>query len=187
MIIDNLNLNHLRLFEAVFRARSMTKASLELHLTQSGVSQHMRSLEETLGLKLFDRIRQRLIPTQAAETLYERCHAGFHDIEQSLLTLKGKTEQLSGTVAIGIPVEFGNNCVMPLLSHLSNRHPQLKLRIQYGYAYEMNHLILSGSLDFAFVDAFGFDSRIYTEEVFRETLILCAAQKMLEKLQPIKE
>ena len=46
MIINNLNLNHLLVFECVFRNGSMTAASKELHLTQSGVSQHMKSLED---------------------------------------------------------------------------------------------------------------------------------------------
>ncbi len=66
MILDNLNLNHLRLFESVYRSENMTKAAEELHLTQSGVSQHMKSLEEAVGVKLFDRVRQSLIPSKAA-------------------------------------------------------------------------------------------------------------------------
>jgi len=63
LLIDQLNLNHLRVFECVYRTGSMTAAAKELHLTQSGVSQHIKSLEDVLNFKLFDRIQQRLVPT----------------------------------------------------------------------------------------------------------------------------
>src|SRR3989338_4496889 len=187
MIIDKLNLNHLRLFECVYRTHSMTQAAEELHLTQSGVSQHIQSLEEALELKLFDRIRQRLIPTKAAQILYEKCNSGLHSIEEALLAIKGIQKELVGTVSIGMPIEFGNNVVMPLITKFCQKHPQLRLDIKYGYADEMNSLILEGQLDFALVDAFGFDQRIYTEVVSNELLILCASKDYLKKRAPFKE
>ena len=187
MIIDKLNLNHLRLFECVYRTHSMTQAAEELHLTQSGVSQHVQSLEEALELKLFDRVRQRLVPTKAAQTLYQRCSEGLHTLEDALLSIKGKNKELAGTVSIGMPIEFGNNVVMPLISKFCQKHPQLRLDIKYGYADEMNTLVLNGQLDFALVDAFGFDQRIYTEVVSNELLILCASKEYLKKRAPIKE
>ena len=88
MILDNLNLNHLRLFECVYRTKNMTKAADELHLTQSGISQHMKALEDNLGVKLFDRVRQRLVPTKAGATLYEHCHQGLHNIESAVSYIK---------------------------------------------------------------------------------------------------
>ncbi|MCC6137911.1 MAG: LysR family transcriptional regulator, partial [Bdellovibrionaceae bacterium] len=59
MLLDQINMNYLRIFEAVYRTRSMTQAANELHLTQSGISQHIKSLEDTLDLQLFDRIKQK--------------------------------------------------------------------------------------------------------------------------------
>src|SRR4051812_24376447 len=116
MIIDGLNLNHLRVFECVYRTRNMTSAACELHLTQSGVSQHIHSLEEALGFSLFDRIHHKLIPTPSADPLYHKCHEAFSELENMIATLKGKPRQLSGTVSIGLPLEFGNNIILPLLS-----------------------------------------------------------------------
>lgn len=187
MIIDKLNLNHLRLFECVYRSHSMTQAAEELYLTQSGVSQHIKTLEDSLELKLFDRVRQRLIPTKAAQILYEKCNSGLQKIEDALLAIKGIQKELVGTISIGMPIEFGNNVVMPLISKFCNKHPGLRLDIKYGYADEMNTLILNGQLDFALVDAFGFDQRIYTEVVSNELLILCASKEYLKKRTPFKE
>lgn len=181
MIIDHVNLNRIRVFECVFRTRSMTAAALELHLTQSGISQHVKALEEMLGMRLFDRIRQKLVPTSQAQVLYESCSQGLRQIEQALLKLKGGEAQLSGTVSIGMPIEFGNNVILPILAQFAKRHPMVKLRIELDFASAMNAQLLQGTLDFAFVDDFRMDRSIYTEKVYDEVLDLCASDEFVKR------
>ena len=84
MLIDQINLNQLRVFESVYRSKSMTHAARELHLTQSGVSQHIKALEDVLELKLFDRIKQKLVPTPSAKELYASTAKSFEDIVSEL-------------------------------------------------------------------------------------------------------
>src|SRR6516162_2365948 len=58
-------LNGLKAFEAAARSESFTRAAEELNVTQGAVSQQVKALEDTLGIKLFRRERQRLILTEA--------------------------------------------------------------------------------------------------------------------------
>src|SRR5258708_21233980 len=58
-------LNALKAFEAAARSESFTRASEELCVTQGAVSQQVKALEATLGVKLFNRERQRLVMTEA--------------------------------------------------------------------------------------------------------------------------
>jgi LysR family glycine cleavage system transcriptional activator len=58
-------LNALKAFEAAARSESFTRAAEELCVTQGAVSHQVKSLEETLGIKLFNRERQRLVITDA--------------------------------------------------------------------------------------------------------------------------
>src|SRR3981081_1082926 len=58
-------LNALRAFEAAARSESFTRAAEELCVTQSAVSHQVKALEATLGIRLFNRERQRLIITDA--------------------------------------------------------------------------------------------------------------------------
>lgn len=53
---SDMDLHHLRVFAAVFKKRSFSKASEELLLSQPTVSDHIKSLEEYLGCRLFDRL-----------------------------------------------------------------------------------------------------------------------------------
>src|SRR5258706_5960575 len=58
-------LNALKAFEAAARSQNFTRAAEELRVTQGAVSQQVKALEDTLGLKLFARARQRLALTEA--------------------------------------------------------------------------------------------------------------------------
>lgn len=183
MLIDQLNLNHLRIFECVYRKRSMTQAADELHLTQSGISQHMASLEEVLEVKLFDRIKQKLVPTAEADRLFKRCFDALNGIEQALSEIKGGETRLVGKVLLGIPIEFGNNVVLPILSEFLREHPLVQVGITYGFASEMNDKLLNGILDLAFVDEFSMDRRIRVEPVYDEALHLCATADLIKKVE----
>ncbi|MBF0297359.1 MAG: LysR family transcriptional regulator [Oligoflexia bacterium] len=182
MLIDNINLNHIRIFESVFRTRSMTKAAEELHMTQSGVSQHIKVLEEMLDVKLFDRIKQRPIPTAVANTLYEKCYESLNNIEQALFAIKGGDKVLSGNISLAIPIEFGNNMVLPLLVEFGKKHPGITYTIQYGLASQMNDLLLRGELDFAIVDDLAMDRILKSVRVFDEELCLCSSKVYMQTI-----
>ncbi len=65
----DLPLNALRAFEVSARHLSFTRAGLELHLTQTAVSQHVKNLEDRLGKKLFRRIPRGLALTDEGAAL----------------------------------------------------------------------------------------------------------------------
>jgi DNA-binding transcriptional LysR family regulator len=178
MLIDQINLNQLRVFESVYRSKSMTHAARELHLTQSGVSQHIKALEDVLELKLFDRIKQKLVPTPSAKELYSHTAKSFEEIETILNRLKKTDKELAGHVSIGMPIEFGNNIVLPMLTEFQKKHPKVRFKIRQGFPFEMNHLLMNGELDFAFVDSFAMDKGVKTEVVYDEILELCVSKKL---------
>ena len=63
----------IRLFVAAYEERSFTAAAERENATQSGVSQHIRNLERSLGVALFLRDRGRPVPTPAGDSYYRRC------------------------------------------------------------------------------------------------------------------
>ena len=186
MLIDKINLNLLRIFEKVYETKSMTKSAQELFMTQSGISQNIKHLEEILNLKLFDRIKQRLLPTEKATILYKNCTKNLHEIEKTLLDVTGKNEELMGRVSIGLPIEFGNNLVLPLLADLGTKYPKITYKIKYGLGFSINDELLNGGLDFAFVDNFNFDKRIKLKKITDETLVMCASESYIKQKGPVK-
>lgn len=187
MFLDRLNLNQLRVFECVYRKGRVGEAARELGLTQPGVSQHLKAFEQTLGVKLFDRIQQRLVPTAEARELFRESSRALFRIEQSLLRVRKGNDRLVGTLCVGMPIEFGNNLLVPLLSDFARKHPDLKLKLRLGFASEMNEMLLRGKMDFAFVDEYAMDPRIHVEQIREETLELCISPERLPKPLPKKQ
>lgn len=180
-LVDQINLNQLRVFDSVYRSRSMTVAAKELHLTQSGISQHIRSLEDSLKVKLFDRYKQKIIPTETANKLFKFCNKGFEDLETVLRNITGTKEQLSGTVKVGMPLEFGEGLLLPIISKFLQKYPQVDVNIVFGLGHEITSMVISGELDFAYIDEFSSDKRITIEEVRSEHIELVASKKYLAK------
>lgn len=181
MLLNQLNLNHLRIFESVFRTGSMTLAAEELHLTQSGISQHIKSLEDALGLKLFDRIKQKLMPTEHSKVFYAKILPQLKNLEEALREITKKDDVLRGEVAIGMPVVFGLNIVLPLVSEFALQNNEVKYNLKFDLAQTMNEMILDGIVDFAFIDEFDMDPRIKTQNIYDEVLHLCCSVDYLKK------
>ncbi|MCB0384290.1 MAG: LysR family transcriptional regulator, partial [Bdellovibrionales bacterium] len=181
MQIDSINLNNLRVFECVYKTRCMTTASKELHLTQSGVSQHVKSLEETLEVKLFDRINKKIYPTSEGDELYKVIQPALFNIEGALSAVTNREAEMKGRVNIGMPIEFGNNRIVPILGQLGQEFPELQFNLTMDFANKINDELLNGHLDFAFVDDFNMDKRIHVEEVSEEIHDLVATEKFLKR------
>jgi len=184
VLVNSINLNVLRVFETVYNTRSMTKAAQILFLTQSGVSQHIKCLEETLEFTLFDRLQKKLLPTAKAHELFKVCALSFSNIEQELVRLKGTKTKIQGQINIGMPTEFGQNILLPLLTKFGEANTGITFNIILEYAPIMNKLLLGGEVDFAFVDEFTFDARIKLENVYDEVLDMCISSKNLKKWGP---
>ncbi len=92
MSIQHVSLRQLRVFEAAAANRSFSKAAQLLHLTQPGVSMHIKELETNAGLPLFERIGKKLFVTEAGQELLTRAREilrALNEAEDELDRLKG--------------------------------------------------------------------------------------------------
>ena len=181
-MLRNINLNQLRVFQSVYRTKNMCVAAKELRLTQPGVSQHIKKLEQVLKTKLFDRMNKQLFATEKAKVLFQDLELHLKTLETTLTKVHGGTQTLSGTVNIGMPVEFGNNVIIPLLAKFQKEFPELHFQIKLDLAPVMNDALLAGELDFAFVDNFPMDARIKKQKAYDEILDLCIHKDFVKDL-----
>ncbi len=73
--IPNMDLRHLRTFVTVAEQKTVSRASEVLHIAQPALSRQLSDLEHALGVRLFDRIRRRLVLTAEGEQLLDNCAA----------------------------------------------------------------------------------------------------------------
>ncbi len=178
-MLGNFNLNNLRVFQAVFEHKSMTKAAQKIFLTQSGVSQHIKNLEDTLNITLFDRIGKSLIPTKTAQYLYDECKTSMDALQRTIYAISDGTP--TGSITIGAPPEFAHNVLAPMLADLQHEHPRVIVHLHIGLASQMMRGLLDGEQDIAFLDDVATDSRLEAKPIFDETIILCARKSLLRK------
>jgi DNA-binding transcriptional LysR family regulator len=181
-----INLNTFRVFLSVYELKSMTAAASVLHLTQSGVSQHIRSLESDLGFTLFERVNKKLFPSSQATLLFQRGRKGLQEIEQAVHEAKRTEETPRGLLRLGMPVEFGNNVVIPELSQLGGKYPELNFDITLDFATVLSGMVLRGELDLALIDHFRVDPALKVEPVASETLLLCGLRSYVRGFGAVK-
>lgn len=120
-------LNALKAFEAVARSRSVTRAAEELHVTQGAVSQQVKALEATLGVKLFSRVRQRLVMTDAGrEYLAVVCDA-FDQIAAG--TDRIVQRRKAGILTVSVSPDFAAKWLVNRLGRFAEAHSQIDLRV----------------------------------------------------------
>ena len=94
------NLNDLLAFLAVARERSFTRAAAQLGVSQSALSQTIRTLEARLGLRLLTRTTRSVAPTEAGERLLQTVGPHFDGIEAGLAALTALREKPAGSLRI---------------------------------------------------------------------------------------
>jgi DNA-binding transcriptional LysR family regulator len=126
--MKNATLRQLKVFEAVARHLSFSRAAEELHLTQPAVSTQVKTLEAHVGLALFEQLGKKVYLTQGgAELLYHsRAIIGqFHEAEEALAQFKGIS---GGTLNVAV-ISAGDYFFPHLLVEFARRHPGVKLQL----------------------------------------------------------
>ncbi len=96
-----LNFNHLYYFLTISHEGSIVKASKKLNMTQPALSHQLKSLEEDLGKKLFDRIGKKLVINSDGEAVKEYASKIFRHSEEMMEYLKSENNQYTKIVKIG--------------------------------------------------------------------------------------
>jgi LysR family transcriptional regulator, low CO2-responsive transcriptional regulator len=121
--------NQLRIFEAVARCNSFTRAAEELFVVQPTVSAQVKLLSETVGMPLFEQVGKKLYLTQAGETLYATCHELFDTwarFEMAAADLQGVKK---GTLRIAI-VSTAKYFVPRLLGPFCKQYPDIDVALE---------------------------------------------------------
>src|SRR3977135_1779172 len=120
-------LNALKAFEAAARSESLTRAAEELGVTQGAVSQQVKALVETLGIKLFVRERQRLAMTEAGREYLAVVRDALDRIAMGTERLMQR--QSSGVLTVSTSPDFAAKWLVHRLGRFAEAHPEIDLRI----------------------------------------------------------
>ncbi len=141
-----MDIHQLKVFTSVFKNKSFSKASEELNLTQPTVSDHIKTLEEELDCRLFDRLGRMIIPTKEAEALYT--HA-LEIIEKANVTkdIIGRfKKELTGELVIGASTIPGTYLMPSLIATFNRKHPSVSFQIFISDSKDIGEKVLKHKL-----------------------------------------
>jgi len=87
-----MDIKDLRFFVAVYETKGFSRASEQLGTVQSNVSARIGSLEDVLGVSLFERQYRKIVPTESADRLYGHAKDLLASFEQTKVLIKREPE-----------------------------------------------------------------------------------------------
>jgi LysR family transcriptional regulator, glycine cleavage system transcriptional activator len=117
----------LRAFEAAARHLSFKRAADELHVTATAISHHVRSLEEAVGVRLFERHTRRVVMTAEAQVLYPVLRDGFDSFVTAIENIRRRKTRDS--VTITATMAFTAKWLVPRMSALRTACPGVDLNV----------------------------------------------------------
>jgi len=166
-----MTINHaqLRAFHAVASEGSFTRAAVALHVTQPTISAQVKELEDTYGIKLFERIGRGIEITELGKALHEITRRQFSleaEAEQILASARGL---LRGQLRVGADAPHH---IIPLLGPFNRRYPGIKLSLAFGNSHEVLEGLLDRKSDIAVLADLVPDERLHAVAFRRERLLL---------------
>jgi DNA-binding transcriptional LysR family regulator len=145
-----MDIYQLRTLVAVAREKSITRASERLHLSQPAVSAHIKALEDTLGLTLFDRTPRGMSLTPEGARLLakaEQTLAAQQELLDEATRIKG---HLTGKLRLGAGGNANNPAPGLLVGRLAEQHPGVEVTLVHGTSLEVLAGLRNGTLDAGF-------------------------------------
>ena len=180
-----MEIHQLKTFVAVAREGSITKASERLFLSQPAVSAHIKAIEDTLGVALFERTPRGMRLTPDGERLLakaERTLDAHRDLIEEATRIKGR---LTGKLRLGACGGSGNGMLGRLLLALSDRCPEVEVALRHGSSREVLNGLRDGGLDAGFHNEAGEpDADLTTIEVGRFGIFVAAAPGLVTPARP---
>jgi len=127
-----------------------TKAAELCFVTQSGLSQQIKKLEEELGMPLFKRIGKKVQLTEAGSVFLIHAKKVVENVENGKQAIEDLNEMIGGELRIGVTYIFGL-LILPVVNAFAKKYQNLKIIVEYGTTEVLEQKLLDNELDLVFV------------------------------------
>lgn len=146
-----MDMRQLRYFAQVVESGSFSKAATQLHVAQPALSQHVRHMEEELGVSLLHRGTHGVSTTEAGDRLMrhaKRILAEFAEIPDSV---RGEAIAPRGEVRFGLPGTVSELLAAPLIEAARDRYPDVRIRVVEAMSGYILDWLKRGDIDLAMI------------------------------------
>ena len=146
-----MNFHQLEIFVRVVEEKSFTKAAKKLFLSQPALSKSIRTLEEDLGTKLFERSAYGLEVTEAGNLVYKYSKAAIEYYNDRIAEMRTAISPQKNILRIGIPPSAGTIFFSKLVYRFGLEHPQFDIQVTDISSRNASAMVQSDMLDLGVV------------------------------------
>lgn len=172
-----MNLQQLEYIVAVDTYRHFVLASEKCFITQPTLSMQIQKLEAELGVKIFDRTKQPVIPTEIGASIISQARVILREAHSLKEIIADQKNSMTGELRIGVIPTLAPYLLPPLFQHIRQKYPQLNLVIKETITEEIIHELKNNRLDCGIVVTPLKDSAIKEDVLFYEELFVYTSKK----------
>jgi DNA-binding transcriptional LysR family regulator len=146
-----LDVNRLRVIDAVARTGSVTAAAKELHYSQPSVTHHLGRLEAETGAQLLQRVGRGIRLTQAGQLLADRAAEILGRIDAAGAELSAHVGLNAGRVRVAAFASANSSLVPAAVATLADRHPGLEISLTDTHPGDALELLRTGKIEVAII------------------------------------
>lgn len=172
-----MTLTQLEYMVAVDTYRHFVLAAEKCFVTQPTLSMQLQKLEEELGVKLFDRTKQPVIPTEIGTRIIAQSRVVLREAERIQQLINTEKNVMTGELRIGIIPTLAPYVLPTLFKQIRTKYPQLELVIKETITEEILHELKNNRLDCGLVVTPLKDASIKEDVLFYEELFVYVSRK----------
>ena len=169
-----MDIRRLEVFCKLMETRSFSKTGQELNLTQPTISGHIKTLEQQIGLRLFDRHRRQVQPTSAAEVLFSYAVKILELKEEAGFALERFQGRIGGPLRLGGSTIPGAYVLPGVMGRFRKIYADTYLTLILGDTQEITEQVREGDLELGVVGAKSESENLHFEPIMEDQMILVA-------------
>ncbi|PII56446.1 LysR family transcriptional regulator [Serratia sp. OLHL2] len=147
----NYSLKQLRVFVAIARHGSFSRAGEAIGLTQSAISHSVKELETEVGVRLLDRTTREVVLTDAGLRLANRVERLLDELQAALLDARSFGVQRSGTVRVATSQTISAHLMPQCIAAGEREYPEIRIMLRDQAQQQVLHSVRNAEVDFGIV------------------------------------
>lgn len=167
----------LKVFVAVARNGSFTKAASELYISQPAVSKHIQELESDYQVRLFERKGNLNLLTTAGELLLSHADTILHDYKQMAFEMNLLTQNHAGELRIGASTTIAQYLLPAPLSLFIRKFPDIKVTLLTANSTDIERALTTGRIDIGLVEGCRRQPALHYTPFMRDELVVVTSTR----------
>ena len=171
-----MNRNHLALFHAVAQAGGISRGAERLHVSQPAVSKQIKELEDTLGVRLLERLPRGSRLTDGGKLLAQYVQRMAVVEEETARAIEEFRGVKRGRLAVGASTIIGAYLLPQLFGEFHRQHPDIELELEIANTETIQNQLMAGSIEVGLTEGL-MEAEHLDSEVFHEDELVAIAPR----------